>query len=325
MASFVAVVAIHVTNYYCRAYKSIPLGEYYFSLAIDVLARFSVPCFFMISGALLLGREEPAGKNNRRIWNMLLVLLVWTAIYYIWNKFCMGTSIRIKRLLYVPAERHLWYLYVMIPMYMVLPFFQLLCRSMDEKKEKHFLLLGGAWIALYYLMSRLKTRFYFDLPLFGDRSYIFYFFLGFYLDKYKEKIRIGQKGLMAVFGTCMTAVFLCTAVSTGMAGHHYDKWLEYGDPLMALASAALFVFVLRIGNMDYQPGERMRKVIDSWCSCSFGIYLIHAIFLDACKKALPPERLSAWIGVPILTIWLLLLSYGVVRLLRCTETGRRFS
>ena len=62
MASFVLVIAIHVSNYFCRAYGEIPDGEYLFSLAVDTFARVSVPCFFMISGALLLGRDEPLEK-----------------------------------------------------------------------------------------------------------------------------------------------------------------------------------------------------------------------------------------------------------------------
>ena len=51
MVSFVLVIVIHVTNYFCRAYGEISRGEYLFSLVLDTAARVSVPCFFMISGA----------------------------------------------------------------------------------------------------------------------------------------------------------------------------------------------------------------------------------------------------------------------------------
>ena len=85
MISFVLVIAIHVTNYFCRAYGKIPQGEYLFSLALDTAARVSVPCFFMISGALLLGREEPVSKHISRLIRFVIVLVVWSAIYYVWN------------------------------------------------------------------------------------------------------------------------------------------------------------------------------------------------------------------------------------------------
>ena len=91
MISFILVIAIHVTNYYCRAYGSIPDGEYYFALVTDCVARVSVPCFFMITGALLLGREESLDKHVRRLLRFFIVLAVWSLVYYIWNTYYMHT------------------------------------------------------------------------------------------------------------------------------------------------------------------------------------------------------------------------------------------
>lgn len=64
--SFVMVIIIHVANCFCRAYEFISTGEYLFSLTLNTLSRVSVPCFFMISGALLLGRNEPMKKSLKR-------------------------------------------------------------------------------------------------------------------------------------------------------------------------------------------------------------------------------------------------------------------
>lgn len=322
MASFIAVVAIHVTNYYCRAYESITQGEYFFSMAVDVLARFSVPCFFMISGALLLGRNESLEKNGKRIRQMLLVLAVWSAVYYFWNRYYMGTPTGWKKLFYIPAEKHLWYLYVMIPVYFALPFFQILCRNMDEKQERTFLLIGTVWVVIYYWMYLKDVKPYYDLPVFGDRAYVYYVFLGYYLDKYKEKIRVGQKGLAVLFALSMALVSGLTGWETVMGGSHYDKWMGYGNPMIILASAALFVFLLRMKQGEWIPSERGRKLIDSWCACSFGIYLIHILFLDAYKKVMGPADLSAWIAVPALTAGILLLSYLSIRLLQMTPIGK---
>ena len=37
MAAFLMVIAIHVTNYFCRAYGEVTTGEYLFALVIDTL------------------------------------------------------------------------------------------------------------------------------------------------------------------------------------------------------------------------------------------------------------------------------------------------
>ena len=139
MISFIFVIVIHVSNYYCRAYGDITIGEYNFSLLLNLLARISVPCFFMITGALLLGRQESLHKHAKRIFRFLIVLLVWSVIYMIWNAVYMKDPYQIKDLLYKPVEQHLWYLYAMIPIYLVLPFFQVMCKGMNLRMERAFL------------------------------------------------------------------------------------------------------------------------------------------------------------------------------------------
>ena len=108
LISFVLVIVIHVTNYFCRAYGKISGGEYLFSLALDTAARVSVPCFFMITGALLVGRDEPLAKHGRRLLRFLVVLIVWSAVYYFWNTFYMGTPCDLAAILDKPTEEHLW-------------------------------------------------------------------------------------------------------------------------------------------------------------------------------------------------------------------------
>lgn len=63
MISFLMVIIIHITNYFCRAYGEIPTDQYVFSLILDTVSRVSVPCFFMTPGSLLLGREESLHKH----------------------------------------------------------------------------------------------------------------------------------------------------------------------------------------------------------------------------------------------------------------------
>ena len=84
--AFVMVIIIHVSNYFCRAYGSIAMGEYVYSLVINSLARVSVPCFFMMSGSLLLGRTESVDKALARAKKFFGVLCVWTVLYFLFNK-----------------------------------------------------------------------------------------------------------------------------------------------------------------------------------------------------------------------------------------------
>lgn len=322
MISFLMVIVIHITNYFCRSYGEIPADQYVFSLILDTVSRVSVPCFFMITGALLLGREESLHKHGARLFRFITVLLVWSVIYWLWNTFYMKTEVELSQILYTPAEPHLWYLYAMIPIYCVMPFFQVMCRHMGKNLERAFLILITAAVIFNYVVSLQKEEAYYDLPLIGDRIYSYYIFIGYYITKYKDRIHLSRISAAWISGLSLSAIFLLTLGITEQSGDHYEKLLEYGNPLLALASAAFFFCMLRIRDGQFQPSDRARSVISLVCECSFGIYLIHILFLDHYKKFMEPADLSAWIAVPVLTISIAALSLVCIRILRRTFPGR---
>ena len=82
---------------------------------------------------MLLGRTESAAKNWNRLIRFLPPLLFWSVVYYLFNIYYMGSDFELSEILAVPAEPHLWYLYAMIPIYLVLPFFQAMFRGMNDK------------------------------------------------------------------------------------------------------------------------------------------------------------------------------------------------
>lgn len=320
--SCIFVIVIHVTNYFCRAYEEITQGEYVFALALDTVARVSVPCFFMISGALLLGREEPLKKHGKRLLRFLIALAVWSAVYYFWNTCYMKTDYQLKEILYVPTEPHLWYLYAMIPIYMTLPFFQVMCKGIGIRLEWVLILVSSASVIFNYLVSLQHGEAYYDLPLIGDKVYMFYIFIGYFIHKYRRHICLSQKWAAVIFAGSMAAVFGLTFWMTQTSGEHYERILEYGCPLLVLASVAFFLLLIRWQGGKVQLTERIRKVVDLGCGCSFGMYLIHILFLDVYKKYAEPAAVSAWIAVPVLTAGIAGLSFVCVRLICKTRVGR---
>lgn len=325
MVSFILVIVIHVTNYFCRAYGRIPQGEYIFSLVLDTVARLSVPCFFMISGALLLGREESLEKHGKRLLRFLIALAVWSAVYYFWNIFYMRSQYDVTHILYEPVEAHLWYLYAMIPIYLVLPFLQTMVRGMGINLEKAFLIVTTAAVAGYYLMWFMGQEPYYDLPLVGDRIYAYYLFLGYYIYKYRKHVKISQKILAGMCLLGLAAAFAVTLGVTIAQNDHYEGALAYANPFVALASAAFFLLMLRLGKGNIRLGGRARKMIDLFCGCSFGIYLIHILFLDNYKKYVKAWEFSAWIAVPALIVGIAAASFVCVWVLRRFKIGRRIT
>ena len=94
---------------------------------------------------------------------------------------------------------------------------------------------------------------------------------------------------------------------------------------LILAGAAFFLFVIRLKKSEFNPSEKAKKIIDLFCGCSFGIYLIHILFLDNYKKYMEPTDLTAWIAVPALIISIAAVSFACVWVLRRTSIGRKIA
>ncbi|HAX53252.1 acyltransferase [Muricomes intestini] len=324
-ASFVMVVIVHVANYYCRAYADIGRGEYVFALILDTVSRISVPCFFMLSGALLLNRNEPLRKNGRRLIHILTALIFWSIIYYFFNTRFMGTPYNLAEVLETPVEAHLWYLYAIIPIYLVIPFFQVMCRGMNETLDRALLAVGLGTTMFLYILSFTERETYLDVPIIGDRAYMVYFFLGYFIFKYRDELKKHFSLLMGIFLGSTALNIGMTLWFTYQTGNHYERFLEYGCPLIMISGASFFALLMQIDNGNIHLKDRTRRRIDLWCGCSFGIYLIHIIFLDSYKKYVNPEQLSAWIAVPGLAVGILVLSLISVYLIRKLPFGKYIS
>ncbi len=329
VASFFFVILIHVTNYYCRAYDEISGGEYLFALTFNILARVSVPCFFMITGALLVGREDSLKKHGKRLLRFFIVLVVWTLIFYVWNRWVMHSHYNIKIVLFEPIEQHLWYMYAIIPIYMVMPFLQVLCKHLTKNQEKVFFVLITFAIIFNYVVSFFGQEPYYPLPIIGDRIYMYYVFVGYYLHKYWEKIfaflRNSTVLLFAIFlGPIAISVLISELVSC-YSDSFFNRLLEYQNPLLALSAAAFFLLLLQYKNGNYIPKGRFKGVIEAFCSCSFGIYLVHIIFLDTYKRTFDAADLTAYWAIPLVTVLVTLISFVVIYLLRLTKLGRKIT
>lgn len=300
--SFVMVIFIHIANYFCRAYGQISSHEYLFALTINTFSRVSVPCFFMITGALLLKRQEPISKGLRRAKHFTIVLIVWSVIYYIFNTYYTKQPWQWTLFLDDPAEDHLWYLYVLIPIEIIIPFLQAMCRGMDEKLEHAFAIIGTIWVFALHLLSYIPLDFYFDLPIFDGRSYIYYLYMGYYLMKYRHQIFNNTKLLWVAFLTSTIGNIIIVVLYSGFINDHYERTLEYGNPLVIISSLSFFLLIMTLNERYLQWSTKSKKLMDLAASYSFGIYLVHIIFLDIYKMNFAPDQYLVYFAIPIVFI-----------------------
>ena len=322
MISCIMVITIHAANYFSRAFGSISSGEYIYAICFNVVARVSVPCFFMISGALILGRSYTMKKSLLSAKKFFIILAFWSVAYGLFNIFYTGQGCQWSELLGEPAKNHLWYLYVMIPIYIVVPFLQAMCKGMDEKLEHGLAILGFVWLVIVFTTSALKQEFYYDLPILGDKCYVYYFYMGYYINKYMDRIKIKSSHLIGAFvGGSLVSICL-TCMNSFDRGYHYTSFMQYGSPFIMISSLAFFTLIATAKGGNIPVGKKLKSKIDLVCQCSLGIYLIHVMFINFYTVNFKAAELSAYPMIPILIVYVFVASLASIWVIRKIPFGK---
>ena len=246
------VVVIHVSGQLTNVWGQIPAAQWIVADVYGGIARVSVPLFFMISGYLLLPRTESLGDfYSRRIPKIVIPLLVWSLIYLAW--FCGGhpgtcTPGLVQNLLLVQGTYyHLWFLYSLLGIYLVLPLLRLMVRpDVDRRLLWYFI---GLWLIFQPGWTILQQFFhlYINITALMATNFLPYFFLGYLLGEMALSRRVMIASiLLFVFGSCATILgAYLMARSTGAYNGFFYDFLGFN---VIFASAGAFVLLRWAGD-----------------------------------------------------------------------------
>lgn len=303
-ASMAAVVYLHTAAGGLR--QSEDMALWHLSNLLSSLAVAAVPLFFMISGALLLGSEktdDPAYLLRRRLprvavpglcWSLLVVGGVWLS---------QGGEAALLKLVNLPGISVItpyWFLYALIPMYLLSP---LLKRLTDHMEERHWRYLLGLWVVVTLGLNQL-SRFLPDpwyallrenqtLNVSLLEGYLGYFLLGAWLDRMERPparriLLAAALGSWAVIALGTWGVFLVTGV-------YGEQFATYRGVFTMVLSASLFLLF-----RDAFRGRRSGRAAVLLSACSFGVYLAHPMAIELLQKLLGggltvPGQLAVWL------------------------------
>ena len=303
-ASMAAVVYLHTAAGGLR--QSEDMALWHLSNLLSSLAVAAVPLFFMISGALLLGSDktdDPAYLLRRRLprvavpglcWSLLVVGGVWLS---------QGGEAALLKLVNLPGISVItpyWFLYALIPMYLLSP---LLKRLTDHMEERHWRYLLGLWVVVTLGLNQL-SRFLPDpwyallrenqtLNVSLLEGYLGYFLLGAWLDRMERPparriLLAAALGSWAVIALGTWGVFLVTGV-------YGEQFATYRGVFTMVLSASLFLLF-----RDAFRGRRSGRAAVLLSACSFGVYLAHPMAIELLQKLLGggltvPGQLAVWL------------------------------
>lgn len=187
---------------------------------MSIACKPAVPLFFMISGALLLGKSESIKEIYRkRVLKYILVLIVISVFYHIYDWQFMGEELDWKQCFLTiyasSASPALWYLYTYIGVLMMLPLLRRLVQSMKHEDYIYMIVchvvIAGVIPIVQYLASKGTVWLSPDLytPLFTVNC-IFYVITGYYFENVMdEKLYCRKNCIIAACTGILAIVIMC--------------------------------------------------------------------------------------------------------------------
>ena len=264
-------------------------------LAVSIFCKFSVPLFFMVSGALLLEREESLGRLWRhRIGKIALVLLAWSFFYYLdevwlgWREFRLGDFA--GQFLWGNWNLSFWYLYTYLAMLMTLPLLRKFAGSLTNREFVYLFSLAFVFSSLLpvlqYLLWQENHSFNSDFQLGWVCAQIFVCpLLGYFLRKRIPDFWSGRRLALLwaanLGGILVTAgLTVWKASLTGMLDeNHSQSFYNLFAVLNAASVFAACTYLAGRGAALRRPLlRRLCALLQSMGSCTLGIYLLHLFF-----------------------------------------------
>lgn len=289
----IAVIANHIPLAACNFYAaSATVADNVFCHACSWANHFAVPIFVMITGVLLLNPEREVSFRKaltKYAWRMVVILLTvgWAfALMEEWaGQHSINISLFANSLYNVLAGHgwdHMWYLYMLIGLYLFIPFI---------KPAVNALPLGAidALLVVLFLFASvnpvLREMVGYSLPFKFPVSsiYVLYLILGWRIVQadadWPKWIKWAS---LLIF--CATALLLgvCSWLVYGCGMSGAKMWSEYSSPLVVLCSASLFAFCFAFRN-KFTP-VKQKSLVQMIAKDSFGIYLFHMLYVNILYK-----------------------------------------
>lgn len=330
LVAAVMVIAVHST------------GEYFYHIdngwttvnIIDSFSRICVPLFFMVSGAVLLTREDKASKTFDRIIKFLIPLAFWSAIYLLWYHktgtlwgYAWPTAApslfslsAFRYFLLGPVVFHFWFLYTLMGLYIFLPVLQSFYAKSDKSQKYIYLAAWFVGASLLPTIAKTTETRWLGIDLSYFPLYAGYMLAGAVLLAITESRKLFLIGLATYFASSsLTALFTAIYSSTG---DKTELFYSYETTTVVIAALGAFVFLRYLGQ---RLPLRMQPVIKSASvKLSFGIYIVHAIVLRYIIDIFNFTQIKyAYFEIPVLIILVFIVSGAITFAVRLLPYGNK--
>lgn len=301
--------------------------------------RFSVPIFFMLSGMFFLNPDKEIGVKriySKYIARIVAALFFWGLAYNFsviivrnlkglsageipLSSVAMQCAKSAAKIPFGTAWYHLWFLYAIIPLYILTPVFRVFTKSAERKDFEYLMIIsalfGTILPAAKTLLLKIDARMDLNFSITELSGYAVYFFAGYYFSHFEISKKvcgcIVAAGILSILFTILATAFVSLKAKEP-CGYFYENLL----PTTMFSAFGLFLLVKSFS--ESRPfSEKMKKVITEISKMTFGIYLTHDFFnLIFGKIGFSATFFTPIVTVPLRTVITFILSALVVSVIR---------
>ena len=303
----------------------------------DSFSRAGVPVFLMITGVLLLNRQEELSVFFRkRFMRVIPPLVFWSLFYLGWytlqGQDFGGLWTSMRTIIDGPVAFHLWYLYAIVGIYLFVPFMRHIWQASSRAEQRLYLALWmvvSAWPLLQTMLSsELDLLNTYELgTFFGLMGYLF---LGAYVhDTLSHRITTSAYWWLSVMLYILFSLLTIAAtwLYSLQLGQPDPLFYDYLSPVVIMASVCAFNLLYGVG---VKASKRDALSSQSWAvlkdlaASTLGIYCVHIFILDLFKSS--TELLSGgdpgWWAIPAAAVLVFMMSWVFVSVLRMVRPLR---
>jgi len=248
---------------------------------IFAVCKMGVPLFIMSTGFLLLkdNKIDTYSKVFKRIWRIIVPLVGISFLHYIWvvgiNK--INVIEFLLKIFAEPRQIYLWYLYMLIGLYLILPFVQKMLKNFEKQD---YLLFTILFLIVPSIIPLIKVFFSISVSNYFTQAF-FPLFIGLLIvGNYISKIETKKSYFIAsiICFVLSISVFAGYMIYTYNSTQELSYALDSYNMLLVLSSVSIF-YIIRFTFENRSLKPVVSKVLSEISLTTFGTYLFHFLII----------------------------------------------
>jgi len=330
------VILIHVSTPTVKMIYGKNMEYWWIGNIFDSAVRFAVPLFLVISGATLLTKEYKLAEfYKRRITRVLFPFIFWLIAYWVYRWLLLAPVYQPKTFssilhwgiglfLKEGISKHFWYIYMILFIYLFIPF---IGKGLRRINNSTVLFILAAWVLLTVLCRSVPMNLYgwsgdYGSKLLGYFLYTGYLVVGYYLSKTEIKVS-GIRWYSSV-------IFFSSVIVSAVLTYLFSKEAHKPDLRMysyltvnSIVQTIAFFLWIKDSTIKSKYSALFQQGISNY---SFGIYLVHIMVIGIFfNHGIFWTMAHPLISIPLVTLMTLLTSFLIIYILRKIPFGKYIS